>query len=336
MVADTTNSVDNINRSAFLKQIKSLPLAGEFGVFVALLTMCVIMSFASPYFLKTVNIFNILRNMSTIGIMAIGMTMIIVTGGIDLSVGSQMAVSGMIMARMLLLGLPTLPALIIGFGMGLLIGFFNGFMISRLKVTPFIVTLGMLSIARGMTVFFATGVKGVGVASNITVRDPFVNFLGGGYLGPIPIPVILMFVLVIIFSYFLKNTVLGRQIYAIGSNEEAARLTGVNVDKVKVVTYTFMGFLCALSGIISAGLLSTAATNIGTGTELDVVASVVIGGASLSGGRGTIAGSIIGAAIMAVLRNAFVLLKMPGYMQTISIGALIVLAVTIDTVRQKK
>jgi len=330
------NAYVETEKITILSRIKNTTLPGESGVFAALMVMCIIMSIASPYFLKTVNIFNIMRNMSTIGIMAIGMTMIIVTGGIDLSVGSQMAVAGMIMARMLQNGFPIVPSLIIGFGMGLLTGFFNGFMISRLKVTPFIVTLGMLSIARGMTVFFATGTKGVGVASNITVKDPFVNFVGGGYIGPIPFPVIIMFVLVFIFSYFLKNTVLGRQIYAIGSNEEAARLTGVNVDRVKVLTYTFMGFLCALSGIISAGLLSTAATNIGTGTELDVVAAVVIGGASLSGGRGSIAGSIIGAAIMAVLRNSFVLLKMPGYMQTISIGAIIILAVTIDTLRQRK
>jgi ribose transport system permease protein len=310
--------------------------ARELGVLIALLIMCVIMSIASPYFLKTINIFNVMRNMSTIGIIAIGMSMVIITGGIDLSVGSVMALAGMITARMLYSGLPTLIALLIGFAVGILVGAINGFMISRLNVTPFIVTLGMLSIARGLTVFFATGIKGVGVASNIKINNQFVEFIGGGYIGPIPVPVIIMFVLVFAFSYFLNNTALGRHIYAIGSNEEAARLTGVNVNHVKIFVYTLVGMLCALAGIISCGLLSTAATNIGTGTELDVVAAVVIGGASLKGGKGSIAGSIFGAAIMAVLRNSFVLLKMPGYMQTISIGVVIVLAVTLDTIRIKK
>ncbi len=305
----------------------------EMGVLSALVVIIVFMTITSPYFLKTQNLLNILRGMSTIGIMGIGMTMVIITGGIDLSVGSLLAVSGMFTARLMYHGLFPWLAVAAGFAMGILLGAINGFIITKVKVNPFITTLGMLSIGRGLTYLLATGLKGA-VASNVPMRDPSVNFLGGGYIGPIPFPIIEMVLLVIVFSLFLKHTVLGRQIYAVGSNKEAARLSGVNVDKVQIFAYTITGAFCALSGIISGGLLATAATNAGQGNELDVIAAVVIGGASLSGGEGSIIGAIIGAAIMAVLRNSFVLLHLPAYMQTISIGVVIILAVATDNLRR--
>ena len=192
----------------------------------------------------------------------------------------------------------------------------------------------MLSIARGLAYLLASGLQGT-VASNVPMRDEAVNFLGSGYVGPVPVPVIEMIVLVIVFSLFLRSTVLGRQIYAVGSNEQGARLSGVPVNLVKLFVYTVTGALAALAGIMTAGLLETSATNAGTGSELDVIAAVVIGGASLAGGEGTIIGSIIGAAIMAVLRNAFVLLQFPIYMQTISIGVVIILAVALDQIRRR-
>lgn len=305
----------------------------EMGVFAALVVLVIIMSFASPYFLKPANLFNVLRGMSTIGIMAIGITMVILTAGIDLSVGSLLAVSGMLMARSLYMGLPLLPAVLLGLAIGTVLGGFNGFVITRLRVTPLIAGIGMLSIARGLTVLLATGLRG-SVASNIPIREPIIGFLGSGHLGPVPMPVILMGVLVIGFSYFLNNTVLGRQIYAVGSNAEAARLSGVNVRNVLMFVYTINGALCAFAGIVQAGLLSTAATNAGTGAELSVVAAVVIGGTSLFGGEGSIAGAIIGAAIMAIVRNAFVLLRLPSAAQTITIGVVIVAAVAVDHMRQ--
>jgi ribose transport system permease protein len=303
---------------------------------VALVVLVILMSFLSPYFLKQENIFNVLRAMSTIGIMAIGQTMIIVTGGIDLSVGSVLAVSAVVAARLMFTGVvPPWIAVAIGLGVGTVLGLINGLVVTRLRVSPFIATLGMLSIARGLTLFIATGLEGT-VASNVPMRNEAVNFLGGGYVGPVPMPVIEMVVLVIIFSLFLRYTVLGRQIYAVGSNEQAARLSGVPVNLVKLFVYTVTGTLAALSGIMTAGLLATAATSAGTGTELEVIAAVVIGGASLAGGEGTIIGSIIGAAIMAVLRNAFILLKLPTYMQTITIGAVIILAVAADQIRRRR
>lgn len=305
----------------------------ETGVFGALCLMVVLMSFLSPYFLRTDNIFNVLRGMSTIGVMSVGMTMIIITGGIDLSVGSLLGVTAMLTARLMYQGMPPVVAVLGGFGLGCLLGLANGIIITKVKIAPFIVTLGMLSIGRGLTYLLATGLTGT-VASNIPMTNKAINFLGAGYIGPIPFPVIEMTVLVVIFSLFLKHTVLGRQIYAVGSNEEAARLSGVNVDFVKLFVYTLTGALCTLAGLMNAGLLSTAATNAGQGNELDVIAAVVIGGASLNGGEGSIIGTIIGAAIMAVLRNSFILLHLPAYMQTVAIGVVIILAVSTDRLRR--
>jgi ribose transport system permease protein len=315
--------------------IRRLLQTREFGVFLALVALLIVMRFLTPYFWKTDNVFNVLRGMSTIGIMAIGETMIIITGGIDLSVGSVLAASAMLTARLMYVGVVSpWVAVLIGITFGTLLGAINGLIITRVKVTPFIATLGMLSIARGLAYLLASGLQGT-VASNVPMRDEAVNFLGSGYVGPVPVPVIEMIVLVIIFSLFLRSTVLGRQIYAVGSNEQGARLSGVPVNLVKLFVYTVTGALAALAGIMTAGLLETSATNAGTGSELDVIAAVVIGGASLAGGEGTIIGSIIGAAIMAVLRNAFVLLQFPIYMQTISIGVVIILAVALDQIRRR-
>lgn len=304
------------------------------GVFLALVALVILMSFLSPYFLKTQNLFNVLRGMSTIGIMAIGQTMIIVTAGIDLSVGSILAAAGMGTARLMYHGVDPWLSFAGGLALGLALGAINGFLITKAGINAFITTLGMLSVGRGLTYLLATGVKGT-VASNVPMDSEAVNFLGAGYIGPVPFPVIEMAFLVIVFSLFLRFTVLGRQIYATGSNLEAARLSGVNVDRVRLFAYTVTGGLCALAGIMEGGLLSTAATNAGTGKELDVIAAVVIGGASLVGGEGTIYGAIIGAAIMAVIRNAFVLLRLPIHMQTVTIGVVIVLAVGIDRLRKR-
>jgi ribose transport system permease protein len=321
------------NLSSMVKRIFK---TREIGVLIFFLALCVMMSLLSKYFLQPLNIFNVLRGLSNIGIMAIGVTMVIVTGGIDLSVGSVMAVSGMMVARLITVsGFNPWLALAIGLGSGMVLGVTNGLVITRLKVNPFITTLGMMSVGRGLTYLLASGIKGT-VASNIPLNDVGVGFLGAGYIGPVPFPVIEMVVLVAIFTFFLSQTALGRQIYAIGSNEAAARLSGVNVNLVKIFVYTLTGFFTAFGGIMNAGLLSTAMTNSGTGTELDVIAAVVLGGASLAGGEGSIIGAVIGAAIMAVIRNAFVLLKLPQSAQTIVIGVVIVLAVAIDQFRKRK
>jgi ribose transport system permease protein len=316
--------------------------AREFGVFLALVILVVVMSLASPSFLTELNIFNVMRGMSTIGIMSIGMTMVIVTGGIDLSIGSILAASSILTARLMFTEATSpLVAVIIGLAFGGLLGLTNGLVITRLHVNPFITTLGMMTIARGIAYLFASGLQGT-VASNVPMRDEAMSFLGNGYIlqdtflqRGIPFPVILMAVLVILFTLFLRFFVLGRQIYAVGSNEAAARLSGVPANRVKLFVYSLTGILAALAGIMTAGLLKTAATNAGTGVELDVIAAVVIGGASLAGGQGSILGAIIGAAIMAVVRNSFVMLQVPSYAQQITIGVVIIAAVAIDWWRRR-
>jgi ribose transport system permease protein len=311
-------------------------LIREVNILLALILIIIMMSLASPYFLKQDNVFNVLRGMSTIGIMAIGQTMVIITGGIDLSVGSLMAASSMLTARVITVyGGDAFTAVICGLALGLFLGTVSGLIITRFKINPFITTLGMLSVARGLTYLLATGVKG-SVASNIPVQNESVIFLGSGHLGPVPFPVIILLILVILATIFLNRTVPGRYIYAVGSNERSAKLSGVPVNRVRVFVYAISGIFCALAGIILTGRLSTAATNIGVGNELDVIAAVVIGGASLQGGEGTVAGAIIGATIMAIVRNAFVLLHIPNHFQTITIGVVIVLAVGLDQLLKGK
>ncbi|GAB1481800.1 ABC transporter permease [Treponema sp.] len=315
--------------------LRKITRAREFSVACALILLCVIMSFASPYFFGTQNLFNVLRNMSTVAIISVGVTMVIITGGIDLSVGSVLAVSSMFSARLMWEGLPPAFAFVAGLLFGLALGLFNGFIITKIKVNAFITTMGMMSIARGLTYYLATGVKGA-VASNIPFDEPILNFLGSGYLWVVPMPVISTIVLVAIATYFLRNTVTGRQIYAVGSNIEAARLSGIKVERVQLFVYGLAGVMAAYAGILNAGLLATAATNAGSGTELDVVAAVIIGGASLAGGSGTIYGAVLGACIMALLRNAFVLLHLPAFIQTITIGVVLILAVASDGLRGGK
>jgi ribose transport system permease protein len=306
----------------------------EAGVLVALVALCVGMSFASPYFFTLRNIFNVLQGMSTIGIMAVGMTMVLIAGGLDLSVGSVLAVGAVLTARLMTYG-GINPWLSVAGGLaaGAAIGAVNGVLITRAKIVPFIATLGTLSVARGLAFLLATSGAG-SVASNVPMRDPGVAFLGAGYIGPVPVPVLLMLAIVAVAAVFLGNTVLGRQIYAIGSNPRAARLSGISVERVQMITYVVAGGLSALAGIVTTGLFATASASLGQGVELDVIAAAVIGGTSLRGGEGTVVGTLIGAAIMAVVRNAFVLLGLPLHLQVMIIGIVILLAVGLDRRRR--
>lgn len=308
--------------------------ARESGVLASLLVLSAGLSFASPYFLTLRNIFNVLQGMSTVGIMAIGMTMVLIGGGLDLSVGSVLAIGAMSTARLMTYhGFHPWVAVIAGLAAGVAMGFVNGVLITRAKINPFIATLGTLSVGRGMAfVLASTGASSV--ASNIPMRDSGVAVLGAGYLGPVPVPVLIMLVLVAVAAGFLGNTVLGRQIYAVGSNPRAARLSGISVERVQLFTYVVAGGLSALAGIVTTGLLATASTNLGQGVELDVIAAAVIGGTSLKGGEGTVIGTLIGAAIMAVVRNAFVLLGLPLHLQVMIIGVVILLAVGLDRRRR--
>jgi len=304
-------------------------IAVGWGVLLALLVEVVLISILSPFFLQANNIFNVLKSMSIIAIVGTGMTMVIIVGGLDLSVGSAVGLGGMISAALMgRMGVNPIIAVLAGIAVGMVIGFAIALLVNRLKINSIIVTLAMLSIVRGFTYMISRG-------SNIFIKNAAVNFLGQGYIGIVPFPVILMIVFVALGTVFLRLTVIGRQVYAIGGNERAAKLAGVQVNRVRTIVFVATSALAAFSGLVMGGMLGSAEMTAGTGLEMDVIAAVIIGGASLKGGRGTIIGSLIGAAIMGILRNGFILLGFSYEAQIISIGVVIILAVTIDSLRTK-
>lgn len=314
--------------SSFLDVISKIIKRKEFSVFVALVLLCTVVSFLSPYFLGVQNIFNVLRQFSVIGILAVGEALIIITSGIDLSVGSVLGLMGVITALLAGLGLPPVLIFFLAIIIGGLVSSINGLLVTKVRINPFIVTLGMMSVAKGAALLITGGMP-ISINNKITV-------LGSGYIGVVPVPVIIMFIIAVIGHIFASRTLPGRNIYAVGNNERAAKLSGIRVDRIKIMTFMIMGALCALSSIIVSGQLNTAEPSAGAGYEMDVIAAVVIGGASLSGGEGSIVGVILGAAIMGVLRNSFVLLGVPSYWQVVAIGVVTVGAVAIDSLKNRK
>jgi ribose transport system permease protein len=326
--------MSNINMAkdnSFSKNIfKWIVRSASFNIFIILLLMCVLMYIISPPFRSVDNILSVARAFSYIAIMAIGQCLVIITAGVDLSIGSTFGLAGVITALcMSVFNMSILPSILLGLATGALIGLFNGALIIKAKLPPFIATLGTLSVARGLAYIITQGYP-------ITNVHKGFLFLGQGYIAGIPVPVWCMIVLAIIFSIFLNKTVTGRRVYALGGNEEATRISGINTNKIKVLIYTLCGTLAGFAGIITASKLGLGQPTAGTGYELDAVAAVIIGGASLSGGEGTIAGTILGAAIMGVLRNALVLLSVNAYWQQFIIGFVILFAVTADQLRKHR
>lgn len=294
----------------------------------SLILLGIFFSFGSEYFLTTTNILTIALQTAVIGIIAIGQTMIIITGGIDLSVGSIVAFSGVMAGICVERGLPITIAIFFGLVMGTLVGILNGVLISKAKLPPFIATLGMMMLLRGLTLAITNGMP---ISS---FPDEFVELAGGQIFG-VPNPVIYFMIFIAIFSFFIKKTIAGRDIYSVGSNEAAARLSGVNIDRVKLMVYGLCGFLSAVSGIILASRLISAQPTEGAGYELDAVAAVVIGGASLTGGKGTIIGTVIGAFIMSTLRNGLNMMNVSGFWQQFVVGVVLLSAVYLDQRRKK-
>jgi len=316
--------------SVFKQTFKRLKNVEILGIIITLIVECIILSFLSPYFLTAKNIINVLRAISINAIVTVGMTMVLISGGLDLSVGSVIGLGGMVTAFFLTtLGMSLPVALIVGIGTGAIIGYTISLFVTKLNINSFIVTLGFLSVARGIIYLFSTG-------ANIKVTNPVIIYLGQGTVGVIPVSVILMTVIAIIGAVFLKYSVTGRYIYAIGGNERAARLSGIRIENVRMLVFILTSALAAFAGIVMIGRLGTAEVIAGTGAEIDIIAAVIIGGTSLSGGKGSIIGSLIGAAIIGVLRNGFVILGLPIAAQTIGIGMVVILSVTIDSLRSRK
>ncbi len=297
---------------------------------IGLIVFSIIVSIINPRFLSIPNIMNVLRQTSVNSVIAIGMTLIILTGGIDLSVGSILAFCGAIMASLIGSGLNSVIAIILSLILGGVFGLANGVLVSKYKLQPFIVTLVTMTLLRGATLVFTNG-KPISIPNG---GDLFDN-IGGGYIFGIPVPIYIMLVLFVIVNYILNNTKFGRYIYAVGGNEEATKLSGINTDKVKVYVYALGGFFAALAGVIVTSRLGSAQPTAGSGYELDAIAAVVLGGTSLSGGYGKIAGTALGAVIIGVLANALNLLDVSSYYQMMVKALVILIAVSIDKKSKK-
>ncbi len=301
---------------------------------VALLIMVLAMTFLSENFATSDNFFNVLRQVSVNLCISVGMTLVILTGGIDLSVGSVLALSGAVAAGMMknglelqganvFVGFSFLGCIVVALLIGAILGAFNGLMITRFKLPPFVATLGMLTIARGLTMLYTNGFPITGIGESF-------SFLGTGWLIGVPMPVWVALAVVIFFAFYMKKTRTGRYIFAIGGNEKASLLSGIKVDKVLLLVYTLAGVLSAVAGLLVTARLDSAQPNAGGGYELDAIAAVVIGGTSMSGGKGSIAGTVVGALIIGVLNNGLVLLDVSPFWQQVIKGFVIIGAVVLD------
>ncbi|HWB27265.1 MAG TPA: hypothetical protein VG738_17435 [Chitinophagaceae bacterium] len=306
---------------------------------IALFILCVILSFLSDKFLTVTNVWNVMRQISVNIIISTGMTLVVLTAGIDLSVGSVLALCGAITAGLLkngielpssnlYIGFTIFGACIAGLAAGAVLGLFNGWAITKFKVPPFVATLAMLTVARGLTMLWTKGFP-------ITGLDSKFAHLGTGWFLGVPLPVWVSLIIVLAAVVITNKTVLGKYIYAIGGNERAASLSGININKIKIAVYSIAGALAAAGGLIVTSRLDAAQPNAGTGYELDSIAAVVIGGTSLSGGRGTILGTVLGAVIIGVLNNGLVLLNVSPFWQQVVKGLVILAAVIIDKANTK-
>jgi ribose/xylose/arabinose/galactoside ABC-type transport system permease subunit len=301
----------------------------QYGIFVVFVIICLILSFISPQFLTVSNWIIIVTQAAINALLAFGVTFVIITGGIDLSLGSMVAVTGVTAA--MLAHPDTFPVVLpifAGLLAGLLMGVFNGFIITKSKIAPFIVTLGTMTIGRGLALILSKGRP----VSNLS--DSF-NFIGGGDIFGIPFPIIVLVLVFAVCSIILKKTLLGRYIYAIGGNEQASRASGINVNQVKIAVYSISGLLAGLAGILLTSRITTGQPNAGAGFELDAIAAAVIGGTSTSGGTGTMTGTLVGVLLIGVINNGLDLLNVTSYYQQVVMGIIIIGAVVLDSWNQK-
>lgn len=306
--------------------------------FSALILMVIIFSFSSSSFLTSGNIIGILTATTVVGILALGVTFVIISGGIDLSVGTVMTLAAVMTALFITnLGLPIVIGIIAGVLTGTLLGLFNGFIIAKLNIPPFIATLGTLFIARGLAlvlsnkapIYFNDAPEFNTIAMGSVIGEIFPDF-------PVPNIVIVLFVMAALMGWILNRTTLGRYTYAIGSNEEATRLSGVNVAAWKMAIYALGGAMAGVGGVVLAARLNSAQPSLGFGYELEAIAAAVVGGVSLRGGEGTILGTVIGAFVISTLTNGLRILSVPQEWQIVITGAIVILAVYLDVVRRNR
>ncbi|EDP67216.1 ribose ABC transporter permease [Carnobacterium sp. AT7] len=303
---------------------------GKLGPFLALIVLIILVTIVNPSFIAPTNLLNLLRQVSTNALIAFGMTFVIITGGIDLSVGSTLALSSALMAGAIASGLDPILAMVLSLLTGTIFGAVNGLLITKGKMAPFIATLATMTIYRGLTLVYTDGnpITGIG--------DSFIfKFVGRGYLLGIPFPVVLMIISFILLYILLHKMTFGRKTFAIGGNEKASFIAGIKNDRIKTGIYALSGLMASLAGIIITSRLDSAQPTAGTSYEMDAIASVVLGGTSLSGGRGRLVGTLIGALIIGTLNNGMNLLGISSFYQQVVKGIVIIIAVLLDRKNKK-
>ncbi|WP_026713889.1 ABC transporter permease [Flavobacterium daejeonense] len=315
------------------------PIIKKSQSLIALFLLCLFISLLSDKFMTSTNLWNVLRQISVNVCISVGMTLVVLMAGIDLSVGSVLGLSAAVCAGLLksglsfesldlFVGFTVLGAILAAMLIGMLLGLFNGWVITKFAIPPFVATLAMLTIARGLTMLYTEGIP-------ISNLGPKFEFIGSGWILGIPVPVWISLIIVLIVVFLTNKTAFGRYIYAIGGNEKAAFLSGININKIKLAVYGIAGMMAAVGGVLVTSRLNSAQPNAGMSYELDSIAAVVIGGTSLSGGVGTVTGTVIGAIIIGVLNNGLVLLDVSPFWQQVVKGIVILLAVIIDKMNQK-
>jgi ribose transport system permease protein len=297
----------------------------KFGPLLALVLLFIVITVLNPSFMEPNNILNLLRQTSINALIAFGMTFIILTGGIDLSVGSILALSSALMAGMMVSGLDPILAILVGILLGAIMGVINGILVSKGKMAPFIVTLATMTIFRGLTLVYTDGKPITGIGDSVMFQ-----MLGRGYFLGMPVPAVVMIIAFMILWFLLHKTSFGRKTYAIGGNERASRISGIKVDRVKVAIYGLAGTMAAIAGAILTSRLNSAQPTAGQSYEMDAIAAVVLGGTSLSGGKGRLFGTLVGVLIIGTLNNGMNLLGVSSFYQQVVKGAVILIAVLLD------
>lgn len=301
----------------------------QFAILIALIILLIFFSITTEGFLSSTNIFNIMRQVAVNGIAAVGMTMVIMTGGIDISVGSMMGVASVGCATLMINGVHPVPAILFMLLLGLGIGIVHGFFVYDIELPPMIATLATMSILRGVTYIISGGLPVYGFSESF-------NIIGQGYIGPVPVPVIIMGICFLGGWFMLERTGFGRYVYGVGSNKEASRLSGVNVRKVIYAVYGLCGALAALAGIVLLSRVNSGQPKAGESYEMDIITAVVLGGVSTNGGEGKIANVIIGLLLMGVLLNGMVMMNIPDYYQRVVKGFVLLLAISYDKISRKR
>lgn len=322
--------LDLANSRSVIKKGSTGKLIAKYGIYIAFAILFITLSITSESFLTTTNIINILRQVSIIGIVSIGMSFVIMTGGIDLSIGSIMALSAVVATSFAKVdsSYSLFIPVIVGIMVGLACGLTNGILVAKWRVSPFIATLGMMTAARGLAMVYTEGRPVIGLSDSY-------NSIGSGSFLNLPIPIIIFVAIVLIGTFLLNFTVFGRYVFATGGNEQAAKLSGIRVTSIQIGVYAIAGILAGVGGMILSSRIMSGSPVLGQGYELDAIAAVVIGGTSLLGGVGSIMGTVVGVLIIGVMNNGLDLLNVSSYYQQILKGAIIVIAILLDKKNQR-